>query len=415
MDPRERARARRDAARVMAASGLLAVLASCGRAGRSRTSTDNEKTLRHGVAADAASAPAPAATARPGMVYVPAGVLLAGTPVDRAPRIADEELPGTPVEMGAFYIDLLPFPDESGAIATTNVTREEAASLCAGKGKRLCTELEWERACKGPANTTYEDGDDFHAATCGLGATAELSAKRPTGEQAACVSGFGVREQHGGAWEWTDLPWGRGGRKDLGVLKGGNATAGELAGRCANSLARAPTTKSPAMGFRCCAGPRNEAKMDLVVKVGAALERSMKTAELAAPWLPFARATWHPRSADETDAAAAAPFAFVHAFVWHPVGNETLVVASGCARDTPRPRCGLLVGRSLAGLDGGASVDAATTVRVLMQADTGFEAADVAEAGEAKHLRFKGVDATSAYIRDFRYTYGRVELGELRR
>ena len=114
MDPRERARARRDAARVMAASGLLAVLASCGRAGRSRTSTDNEKTLRHGVAADAASAPAPAATARPGMVYVPAGVLLAGTPVDRAPRIADEELPGTPVEMGAFYIESAPVPRRVG-------------------------------------------------------------------------------------------------------------------------------------------------------------------------------------------------------------------------------------------------------------------------------------------------------------
>jgi hypothetical protein len=339
-------------------------------------------------------------------------VLLAGTPVERVPRVAEEELPGTRVEMGAFYIDLLPYPDEAGAIATTNVTRDEAAALCVGKGKRLCTELEWERACKGAANTTYEDGDDFRASTCGLGTAADLAAKRPTGELTACVSNFGVREQHGGAWERTDQAWGRGGRNDLGVLKGGNAIAGEIAGRCANSLARAPSTKSPSMGFRCCTGPRNEAKVELPVKIEPALERSMKTAETTAPWLPFARATW---TLKNPGAAGASQFAFAHAFVWHPVGNEALVVASGCARDYPRPRCGLLVGRTLVGESGDASAEGGASVRVLMHVDTGFEAAEVAEAGEAKHLRFTGFDATSAYLRDFTYAYGRIVLADVRR
>jgi sulfatase modifying factor 1 len=386
---------------------LFAVLTAC----NPRSSRANGGTgLTHGSTAASASAAAsgPAAS-RPGMIYVPAGVLLAGTAVDRTPRVAEEELPGTKIELGAFYIDILPFPNEAGAIATTNVNRDDAAALCASKSKRLCTELEWERACKGPANTTYEDGDAFHPATCGLGTSAELSAKRPTGDPGACVSGFGMRESHGGAWEWTADAWGRGGRRDLGVLKGGNAVAGEIAGRCANSLARPPGSKSPSMGLRCCAGPTNDAKVELPVKIYPPLERSMKTAELTDPWLPFAKATWHPRDAN---AAGSAPFEFVHAFTWHPVGNETLIVASGCAREAPRARCGLLVGRALDGDDADAAV---TSVRVLTHVDTGYEAAEVAEAGEAKHLRFKGVDGTSAYLRDFTYAYGRIELAEVRR
>jgi hypothetical protein len=137
----------------------------------------------------------------------------------------------------------------------------------------------------------------------------------------------------------------------------------------------------------------------------------MKTADLTAAWLPFARATWSLKS---PDAAGSAPFAFVHAFTWHPVGNETLVVASGCATETPRPRCGLIVGRAQAGEDATAD-GAATSVRVLLHVDTGYEAAEVAEAGEAKHLRFKGLDATSAYLRDFTYAYGRIELADERR
>jgi hypothetical protein len=52
---------------------------------------------------------------------------------------------------------------------------------------------------------------------------------------------------------------------------------------------------------------------------------------------------------------------------------------------------------------------------VLATVDTGFEAAEVAEAGEAKHLRLKGRDATSAFLRDFTYAYGLIELGDVRR
>jgi hypothetical protein len=215
-------------------------------------------------------------------------------------------------------------------------------------------------------------------------------------------SGFGVREMHGGPWEWTDGPWGRGSLRELGVLRGGNAVAGEIAGRCANALARPPITKSPTMGFRCCAGPKNDAKVELALKTGPPLERSMKTAEMAEPLLGFAAGAWPPLG------GAGKSFAFVHAFTWRPVPNEELVIASGCAEDSPHPRCGLIVGRLVGGADGG-SPD------VLAHIDTGFEAAEVAEVGDGRHMRLKGVDARSGYLRDFTYTYGRVEMGTIQR
>src|SRR5580704_13795039 len=66
---------------------------------------------------------------RPGMVWIPTGVLRAGSALDEVPRLADVEMPGPELPMGGFYIDTLPWPDEVGAIPTTNVSREEAVRL----------------------------------------------------------------------------------------------------------------------------------------------------------------------------------------------------------------------------------------------------------------------------------------------
>jgi hypothetical protein len=337
------------------------------------------------------------------MVWIPPGEFRAGTPPNKTPRVAEEELPGTVIALGGYYVDVLPFPNEAGAIPTLNVTREDAAHMCEAKGKRLCSELEWEHACKGPADAMYEDGDVYRAPTCGMGIPTEQAARRPSGEQLSCKSGFGVGDMHGGAWEWTDGAWGRGSLRELGVLRGGNAVAGEIAGRCANALARPPKVKSPTMGFRCCAGLKNDAKVDLTPQTGPALERSMKTAELTMPLLPLANRAW----ASLSDAATS--FAFVHAFMWRPVPNEELVIASGCAKDLPHARCGVIVGRVFA------DADAAPAAVSLAQIDTGFEAAEVAEVGDARHMRLKGVDATSAYLRDFTYAYGRVAMGAIKR
>ena len=82
-------------------------------------SADRAPPTAPGAAADGGTTPSSAAPAdvgspRAGMAWIPAGALKAGTPPDKAPRIADEELPGSEVSMSAFYIDLLPYPNEPG-------------------------------------------------------------------------------------------------------------------------------------------------------------------------------------------------------------------------------------------------------------------------------------------------------------
>jgi formylglycine-generating enzyme len=381
-----------------AAIGALSFVLACGRGGSQASNGILDAQPMH-----AQSAVVPSSV-RPGMVWIPAGVLRAGTPIGRTPRVAEEELPGTELKLSGYYIDVLPYPNEAAAIPTTNVARDDAAHLCEVRGKRLCTELEWEHACKGPENSTYEDGDVYHASTCVMGVAPEQAARRPSGQLLTCRSGFGVRDMHGGVYEWTDGPWGRGSLRDLGVLRGGNAVAGEIAARCANALARAPGIKSPTMGFRCCAGQKNEAKVDLTLTSGPPLERSMSTAELAAPLLRFAEDRWTNRSTQF------APFSFVHAFRWRPVPNEELVVASGCVKEALGSRCGLVVGRAGSPWD-----SEPPAVDVLASVDSGFEAAEVAEVGDARHLRLKARDSKSAYLQDFTYSFGRVEMGPVQR
>ena len=176
--------------------------------------------------------------------------------------------------MAGFYIDALAWPNEAGAIPTTNVTREEAKRLCEEKGKRLCSELEWERACKGPDNDRYEYGAVYDARPCGAGVPADVASRRPSGQRPACRSPFGVADMHAGASEWTASRWGRGGHDRLGVVRGGNDSAGERVTRFAYGRPMPPGERSAVTGFRCCAGPRNEAEVrPFDVKLGPAFER----------------------------------------------------------------------------------------------------------------------------------------------
>src|SRR5260221_11773296 len=149
----------------------------------------------------------------------------------------------------------------------------------------------------------------------------EQSAKQPAGEKLACASTFGVRDMHGGAWEWTDSAWARGTTDpELGVLRGGNSAAGELVGRCANGIGRSGATKGPTMGFRCCAGPANPAKVALRLAPGAPLEKS--AAENAAPLAPLVKAPCLQK-------ADAGPAPFTRVCTRRPVTKDQRVIAAG--------------------------------------------------------------------------------------
>jgi hypothetical protein len=330
------------------------------------------------------------------MAWVPAGTLRAGTPPDRTPRVADEEMAGVPVEMSGFYIDLLPWPNEPDAIPTSNVSRDEAEQLCVSKGKRLCTELEWERACKGPDSTIYEYGDTYRKDVCSTGVAPEQAARRPTGEHAQCKSGFGVSEMHGGVFEWTSSAWGRGSKDaSLGVLRGGNSVAGEIVGRCANAIARAPTKKAATMGLRCCAGPKSasEVRLELAGTPGLTFAKT-----------PSESSSWMPAIASAAGGSSSLDPKSVHAWAWTPAANEALIVASGCT--TPPRACGLVVGRE-------GAEDAG--VNVLTSVSTGRDPPEIARVGDPRHLRMRSLDAQGVFGRDITYVYGRVELGDPKR
>jgi formylglycine-generating enzyme required for sulfatase activity len=108
------------------------------------------------------------------MHFIPSGALVVGTPENQLPRIADEEMAGLQLILKGFYIDTFPYPNEEGALPLTNVTQSEAARLCESRDKRLCGELEWERACKGPDNRTHAYGDHYRAEACFTGAHPKL-------------------------------------------------------------------------------------------------------------------------------------------------------------------------------------------------------------------------------------------------
>lgn len=306
------------------------------------------------------------------MAFVPAGTLIAGTPIDKTPRVADEEQPGVETKMDAFYIDLYPFPNEPGAIPTVNVTRDEAEQLCATKNKRLCSELEWERACKGPSNTPYEYGDTYRDTTCGTGSKIEEASRRPSGDHATCKSAFGAFDMHGGAWEWTSSPWKRGEAKpSLGVLRGGNAKEGELVGRCANAIGRPVTKKNATFGFRCCAGARNAPEVEL--------------AQQGTPGL------------DPTKVPNPIAGSIERAWKWVPVPNENLLILIACR---PGSLCAIHVSRG---------------PTEIANIEVGPQFPEVARIGDARFLRFRSTDAKGTFNRELTYIYGRVEAGELKR
>jgi formylglycine-generating enzyme required for sulfatase activity len=338
-------------------------------------------------------------TAPPGMIWIPTGTLKAGTPKNKAPRIPDEEMAGVDVSLNGYYIDALPYPNEVGAIPTSNVSRDEAEQLCAAKGKRLCSELEWEHACKGAANASYEYGDDYAQDKCGTGVTAEEAARRPTGDRIACKSDFGVREMHGGPWEWTSSAWGRGHKEDLGVLRGGNAVAGELVGRCANAIGRTPSTKSPVMGFRCCKGETNPAKVELSLTQGRALEQQLKPEN--------ARIGRMARQIPNVTLPDTNHFFVTSAWTWRPSPNETLILASGCAayENNIKPvGCALFAFRP----DADPKND---QVLAGVAADVGI--GEMVIANGARQVRVRGLLSQGGlYARELTYVYGRVVIGD---
>src|SRR6185437_5368994 len=207
-----------------------------------------EAAENEGAGKAAASRAAPAAPAvAGGRVEIPAGKLAAGSmPGDRG-RDPTLEPALLDMELGAFSIDRAPYPNDPQKPALTGVTRSKASELCQQAGGRLCTDLEWERACKGPEGTAFAGGAAWDP-TCG---------RTPL----ACASGFGALGMGGAEREWT--------ASDVAPIENLNIKGASVRGargdapawdhRCAHRAAADPTAPGDDLGFRCCYGAPNAA------------------------------------------------------------------------------------------------------------------------------------------------------------
>ncbi len=180
-----------------------------------------------------------------GMQLIPSGTFRFGTPAsDDLGNFGDR--PERKASVHAFCVDSFEYPNQEGGRPLTSVTYGAAEASCKRDGKRLCSEEEWEKACKGPGNRRFPYGDGFDPAVCrvkgGIGAA---------GAAAGCRSGFGVSDLSGNVAEWTASRF-QAGASDR-VVKGGSVESPDYELRCSARANRAPSVRSERLGFRCCA------------------------------------------------------------------------------------------------------------------------------------------------------------------
>lgn len=158
-----------------------------------------------------------------------------------------------------------------GGVPQGFINQVQAAAACAEAGKRLCTDAEWLRACRGPGNTTYPYGATRQPGVCNDARTPHPAIElygttsswiwshlgspclnqldgglARAGAFAGCASAEGVMDLMGNLHEWTADP--------AGTFRGGFYVDTQLNGNgCAYvTTAHGVTHWDYSTGFRCC-------------------------------------------------------------------------------------------------------------------------------------------------------------------
>lgn len=146
------------------------------------------------------------------------------------------------------------------------VSWEDADAYCKWVGKRLPTEIEWEKAARGTDARIWPWGDTFDVTKCNVESW-EGSGSREVGSYPDGVSPYNVYDMAGNVWEWTDswydaYPGSTYKHPEFGkkmrVLRGGSwyhyDSLGPIGARCASRDRAVAQSVSYVAGFRCAIG-----------------------------------------------------------------------------------------------------------------------------------------------------------------
>ncbi len=138
----------------------------------------------------------------------------------------------------------------------TMVSWYQAKSACINAGKRLCTRLEWERACRGPAELIYPHGNEPSETACNGFYNLATVKPLPTGSLDTCGSRFGVYDLSGNVEEWVEdgVPENPGATALIHrFVRGGSFRSNRLGLACIGpEFHAAPNDIDADRGFRCC-------------------------------------------------------------------------------------------------------------------------------------------------------------------
>lgn len=230
----------------------------------------------------------------PAMARIPAGPFEMGRSHDLpddglkwVPHLLRDDRPVRTVSMGAFGMDVheatnrdyakfveavesiqAPFHWPDGRPPTgqldlpiANITWQEADAYCRWRGKRLPTEAEWEKACRGGGTSSKYPWGDQDADQ----SLAHFDSVK--GPVAVCTyekNGYGLCDMAGNVWEWTADRYARdfyrtgSSESPTGpaegryrVLRGGSWADVPKFLTCANRSYSRPQERSPNIGVRC--------------------------------------------------------------------------------------------------------------------------------------------------------------------